>query len=137
MIERRPDRWLGTDADREFWDWCAKGELRVQRCAGCGTLAWPVMSACESCGGKKLDWARMSGRGTVVAWTTFERDYYGGMLPIPWDTILVELEEGPLFLGNPSGFTWKHGSVGMTVKLAFIDCEDSNGRFRLPVFERA
>ena len=49
----------------------------------------------------------MSGRGTIASWCTFERDYYYGLLPIPWDTILVELEEGPLFISNPQGFTWR------------------------------
>lgn len=79
----------------------------------------------------------MSGRGTIVSWCTFERDYYNGLLPIPYDTILVELEEGPLFLGNPRGFGWRDITAGMAVKLAFLDCEDSAGPFRLPVFERA
>jgi hypothetical protein len=79
----------------------------------------------------------MSGDGKIVSWCTFERDYYAGMLPIPWDTILVELKEGPLFLSNPKGFSWQQTRVGMPVRLAFIDCEDSAGTFRLPVFEKA
>lgn len=136
MAERRPDRWLGSPPHRKFWDWCAKGELRLQRCNSCNALSWPVVDACEHCEAKEMSWEQMSGRGTVTAWTTFERDYYAGMFPIPWDTILVELEEGPLFLSNPIDFTWREIRIGMPVLLAFIECEDSQGEFRLPVFQR-
>ena len=136
MAQRRPDRTLGPGHD-EFWAWCNKSELRLQRCADCGRLSWPAVSACEFCGSTQLAWERMSGRGKIVSWCTFERDYYQGALPIPWETILVELEEGPLFISNPSGLTWKDIEAGMPVKLSFLDCEDSDGVFRLPIFERA
>ena len=136
MAERRPDRTLGPGHD-EFWRWCEAGELRLQKCKSCGRLAWPVVKTCEFCGAAEFAWERMSGRGKVAAWCTFERDYYYGVLPIPWDTILVELEEGPLFVSNPQGFSWRETAIGMPVQLAFIRCEDSSGAFSLPVFRRA
>ena len=103
MVQKRPDRTLGPGHD-EFWAWCARGELRLQRCGDCGGLSWPVVSACEHCDSTKLTWERMSGRGKLVSWCSFDHDYYRGMLPVPYDTILVELAEGPLFISNPSGF---------------------------------
>jgi uncharacterized protein len=136
VAQRRPDRATGARHD-EFWAWCDKGELRLQHCVNCGHLQWPIVNACEACADEALEWQRMSGRGTISSWCTFERDYYGGMLPIPWDTILVELEEGPLFLSNPKGFSWLDISIGIPVQLAFEACEDSGGPFNLPVFERA
>jgi len=136
MVEKRPDRVRGANHD-EFWAWCEKGELRLQRCATCRRLSWPVVKACEYCDGGDLSWERMSGRGKIVSWCTFERDYYSGLLPIPWETILVELEEGALFISNPVDMTWKDIEFDMPVKLAFAQCEDSGGVFSLPVFERA
>jgi uncharacterized OB-fold protein len=136
MAHKRPDRTRGPAHDA-FWAWCEMGELRLQRCGACGKLSWPPVQACDHCGGAELTWERMSGRGKVVSWCTFERDYYNGALPIPWDTILVELEEGPLFVSNPHGFTWTDIRPDMPVTVAFIDCEDSAGLFRLPVFEAA
>jgi uncharacterized OB-fold protein len=136
MAERRPNRYLGPGHD-EFWAWCDKGELRLQRCSSCGKLSWPVSEDCEYCGSAALDWERMSGRGRITSWATFVQDYYGGLLPIPYDTILVELEEGVLFTSDPLGFTAEEIEAGMAVSLAFIDCEDDAGPFRLPVFERA
>lgn len=133
MAQKRPDRTRGPEHDA-FWAWCAKGELRLQGCAHCHKLAWPPVAACGSCGGGELAWRPMSGRGKVISWSTFERDYYNGLFPIPWDTILVELEEGPLFISNPQGFTWKDITPDMPVKVAFLECEDSAGPFKLPVF---
>lgn len=136
MPEKRPDRTLGGPHD-EFWNWCGKGELRLQQCSGCSGYSWPPVESCEHCGGGGLTWAPMSGRGTVASWCTFERDYYGGVMPVPYDNILVELEEGVLFLSNPRDFTWRDIVVGMAVELAFTECEDTNGRFSLPVFAKA
>jgi uncharacterized protein len=136
MAERRPDRTMGPGHD-DFWRWCEAGELRLQKCNACSALVWPVVKACEVCGAADFSWQRMSGRGTISSWCTFERDYYYGVLPIPWDTILVELEEGPLFVSNPQGFSWPDTTIGMPVQLAFQRCEDSKGEFSLPVFRRA
>jgi len=136
MAERRPDRTLGPGHD-EFWEWTAKGELRLQKCGSCGEVAWPPVKACEICGSAELDWARMSGRGKLASWCTFERDYYRGLLPIPWDTVLVELDEGAMFIANPQGFSWREMEVGMPVEAEFIACEDGAGEFALPVFKRS
>jgi uncharacterized OB-fold protein len=135
MGQQRPDRTLGPGHD-EFWAWCNKGELRLQRCAACGKVSWPVVQACEYCQSTQLAWERMSGRGKVVSWCTFERDYYAGMLPVPWETVLVELEEGPLFISNSLELGWRDLKLNMPVTLSFLDCEDQAGPFRLPVFRR-
>ena len=136
MAETRPDRTLGANHDT-FWEWCGKDELRLQRCEACDHLHWPAVHKCESCGHRAFAWERMSGRGKVVSWTTFERDYYRGVMPIPYDTILVELVEGPLFISNPQGFGWQDLTPDMPVRVTFIDAEDSAGLFRLPVFARS
>ena len=135
MADKRPDRTLGPNHDT-FWEWCGKGELRLQRCEACRHLSWPVVQKCESCGEKTFAWERMSGRGKVISWSTFQQDYYQGIIPVPYDTILVELEEGPLFLSNPYGFGWQDLAADMPVKLAFVEAEDSAGAFKLPVFAR-
>jgi uncharacterized OB-fold protein len=134
-VRKRPDRTLGPGHD-EFWQQRLEGRLCLQRCDVCNELAWPVVKACEHCDSTDLPFKPLSGRGKVISWATFERDYYLAALPIPWDTILVELEEGPLFISNPHGFSWPDISANMPVRVAFIDVEDSAGPFRLPVFEK-
>jgi hypothetical protein len=72
----------------------------------------------------------------VVSWCRLEQRYYPEV-PVPWDAILVELEEGPLFISNPAGFGVEDIEANMAVRVAFIDCVDDAGPFRLPVFEKA
>ena len=133
MSNRRPPRTLGPAHD-PFWEYCSNEELRLQRCKACGHITWPATEHCEACDSDKLEWERLSGKGKLISWCTFDQDYYRGMLPTPWDTIVVELEEGPLFLSNPAGFTNAEAEFGMPVNVCFIDCEDGNGAFKLPVF---
>jgi uncharacterized protein len=132
MTSRRPNRVL-RPVDDQFWKFCSDGELRLQRCLDCSHISWPPAEECERCGRAHLNWELLSGRGTVVSWCTFERSYYD-ILPLPWDTILVRLEEGPLFISNPAGFTGANTRAGMPVRVDFIDCEDDHGTFSLPVF---
>jgi uncharacterized OB-fold protein len=134
LPEKRPDRTLGPGHDT-FWAWCDKEELHLPRCTACTVLMWPIEPACTTCGGTDFAWEALSGRGTIVSWCTFEHDYYQGQLPIPWETVLVELTEGPLFLSNPRGMTRHDMRVGLPVRVAFLPCEDGAGPFKLPVFE--
>lgn len=135
ISEARPNRTLGPPHDR-FWAHCAEDALYIQRCAQCCEFAWPPVRACENCGSADLAYAPTSGKGKIISWATFERDYYGGALPIPWDTILVQLEEGPLFVSNPSGFSWPEIVIDMPVFVTFISARDDAGEFRLPVFAK-
>ncbi len=136
MAERRPNRVLGPEHE-QFWSYCAEGELRFQRCGTCQHVSWPPVKACERCGSTALRWERVSGKGRIISWCTFFQQYYPGVLPTPWDTILVELDEGPLFVSNPHGFTNEEVFPNFPVTVSFIECEDDAGQFSLPVFERA
>jgi hypothetical protein len=135
VAQRRPNRVRGPAHD-DFWAWCDRGELRLQRCDACGHLSWPPTPNCEKCGSSELSWLATSGNGRVVSWCTFQRPYYSE-IGVPWTTILVELAEGPHFISNPVGFDYDDISFGMLVRVSFIECEDAGGAFRLPVFERA
>jgi hypothetical protein len=134
MSERRPDRTLGGNHNR-FWEYCEEEKLCLQECQACGQLAWPVVEACLHCRGKVLEWRQLSGRGWLASWCTFDKRYYEE-LPVPWDTILVELAEGPLFISNPSGFANTDAKLGVPLQVTFLDCADRAGSFKLPVFER-
>ncbi len=135
MAERRPNRTLGPDHDT-FWSYCNLGEFRLQQCNTCSKVQWPPTPMCNECLSDQFTWTPMSGRATINTYCTFERPYYKECPP-PWEAILVELEEGPLFMSNPRGFSVEGKPRGTAVKLAFLDCEDDAGPFKLPVFELA
>jgi uncharacterized protein len=55
-----------TDTDgAPFWEYAARGELRVQACAGCGELRFPPRPCCPHCQSFEAEWRRVSGRGRV------------------------------------------------------------------------
>jgi uncharacterized protein len=136
MTQTRPNRTLGPGHD-DFWAGCVAGELRIQHCKACDTHSWPVVAACEHCGSEELTRQTMSGKGKVVSWCSFVQDYYRGMMPVPYDTIMVELDEGPIFMSNPADFAYDDIAFNMPVTVTFIDAEDSAGEFKLPVFRKA
>lgn len=130
--QRRPNRTRGEPHDT-FWRYCEAGELRLQRCGSCGAFEWPPVERCQNCGGTVLDWERAAGTGVLVSWATFHQPYHRE-LDLPYTTVLVALDEGPLFISNPLGIEPEDMKAGMPVEVRFIDCEDDAGRFRLPVF---
>ena len=133
MAERRPNRTLGRGHD-EFWSFTARRELRLQRCHVCRHLNWPaVPDACERCGHTGLVWEQLSGRGRVVSWCTFYKQYYPEV-PVPYDVIVVELEEGALFISNPDGFSVDQLTQNDPVAVTFLEVEDDAGPFVLPAF---
>jgi uncharacterized protein len=136
MAQPRPNRTLGPGHD-DFWTGCAAGELRMQRCASCNQIAWPVVAACDHCGDGDLLWETLSGNGKVISWCSFVQDYYRGMMPVPYDTIMVELVEGPIMMSNPADFAYDDIALDMPVSVTFIDAEDAAGAFKLPVFRKA
>jgi uncharacterized protein len=135
MVQRRPKRVLGPPHDT-FWEFCKEGELRLQRCEACSHISWPPVVACEVCGHDGLTWEELSGKGRVISWCTFHQKYYEE-LPVPWEAVLVELEDGPLFVGNADGFSTEDVRANMAVAVAFAECEDEAGMFALPVFRMA
>ena len=136
MTQTRPNRTLGPGHD-DFWAGCAAGELRIQHCNACDKHSWPVVGDCEHCGSTDLRWQVMSGKGKVVSWCCFVQDYYRGVMSVPYDTIMVELAEGPIFMSNPADFAYDDITFEMPVEVTFIDAEDAAGALKLPVFLKA
>jgi len=50
-----------------YWDAAKRHELRIQRCAECGEYRHPPAPACPKCGSERVEWAQLSGRGTVYS----------------------------------------------------------------------
>jgi uncharacterized OB-fold protein len=79
----------------EFYGWCAKGELRFQRCAGCEAWRHVPRPMCPACGSMEWSWQSSSGRGRVFSWTTTAMPLHPGFKSsVPYASVIVELEEG-------------------------------------------
>jgi len=86
-----------------FWEAAAKGELRIQQCAGCERLRLPPRPMCPQCQSTESTWALMSGGGTIYSFVV----PHPPLLPqfndlAPYNVILVTLDEDPTIrlIGN-------------------------------------
>ncbi|MFD8372866.1 Zn-ribbon domain-containing OB-fold protein [Streptomyces sp. NPDC059688] len=86
-----------TDTDgAPFWEYAARGELRVQACVDCGELRFPPRPCCPHCQSFASQWRPVSGRGWVWSYVV----PHPPLLPdyaaqAPYNVVLVELEEAP------------------------------------------
>jgi hypothetical protein len=109
-----------TDLTRPFWSGALAGELRLQRCRACGHIRYPVSAICPRCLGGEADWAALSGQGSVLSYTIFERAYHESWKDrVPYVVALVELDEGPVFLTNVVGLPPSEVRVGQRVTAVF------------------
>ena len=95
MIEE-PLLPLPDDVSAPFFEFCAAGELRIQRCAVCGLRRMPPLPRCAQCGSFEVEWEPMSGRGRV--WSVVV--VHPPLLPAyaaqaPYNVVVVELDDDP------------------------------------------
>lgn len=133
MTSARPLPRLGT-FDKPFWDFARKHELRVQCCSACGHLRYPPGPACPECLSDDHDWFLLSGRGRVLSWTVFRRQYFPE-LPIPYVVASIETEEGPLLVGNVVATRVDEVRIGLLVRARFDEVRASEGDWVIPQWE--
>jgi uncharacterized protein len=92
------------DADSApFWDGCALGELRVQRCASCGRTRMPPRPMCPWCRSFDATWEATSGHGRIWSWVVPHPPLLAAYAEqAPYNVVVVELDEEPSirFVGN-------------------------------------
>lgn len=116
-----PDVW-----SMPFWEAARKGELRMQRCDGCGHVRFPPGPACPRCLSPTATWAVLSGRGIVWSWTVFHQLYYQGFKDdLPYNVALVELKEGPRLYTNLVGIANDAIREGLPVEAVFEQATDT------------
>jgi uncharacterized protein len=109
-----------TDLTRPFWSGALAGELRLQCCRACGHIRYPVSAICPRCLAGEADWVALSGQGTVLSYTIFERAYHETWKNrVPYVVALVALDEGPVFLTNVVGVPPPQVRVGQQVTAVF------------------
>ena len=132
MATPRPIRSMDPYAE-QFWTFTQEKELRLQRCSECAKFRWPPGPTCDRCLSDAFEWAPVTGRGKVLSWTTFHRSYFPEY-PAPHTSIVLELDEGPLFVSYPVGVDAASLREGMALSLQWTDGEDKFGAYNLPVF---
>lgn len=85
------------DADGlPFWEFAARGELRIQACADCHELRFPPRPCCPHCQSFDSEWRRMSGRGRIWSYVLPHPPLLPAYAELaPYNVILVSLADAP------------------------------------------
>jgi len=102
-----------------FWAGAGQGELRIQRCGGCGALRHPPGPACPRCGSiGKAEYQVAAGTGTVYSYVVHHHPPVPGK-QLPIVVAVVELTEGVRMLGELTGIDPREVRIGMPVRVSF------------------
>ncbi|MFF9806897.1 bifunctional MaoC family dehydratase N-terminal/OB-fold nucleic acid binding domain-containing protein [Streptomyces coeruleorubidus] len=136
--ERRPRPVVNRD-NAGFWEGVARHELLIQRCTRCGTLRFPWLPGCNSCGSLDWDTVEASGEGTVYSYVVMHHPPFPAFTASdqaaaagPYTVGLIELAEGVRIISNVVGVPYDKVRVGMPVRLCF---RRYDAELVLPVFQ--
>lgn len=127
-----PEEWQkplpATDeVNGAYWAAAAEGRLLIQECPHCRHRQFYPRALCTRCGGEP-EWLECSGRGTVHTFTVVRQM---GMRPfrdeLPYVVAMVELQEGPMMMGNVTGCDPDTVRIDMPVEAYFVRAADEVG----------
>ncbi len=112
-----------------FYQYAAEKKLMGSRCEKCGALYCPPRAICPKCGGDKMTWEQMSGKGKIA---TYSVVLYGPMPFIregyskekPHCSGVIELTEGVKIAGQITGVDVAHPEnikIGSPVTVDFVE----------------
>ena len=106
-----------------FWEGVAEGELRIQKCTGCGELRHPPGPVCPSCRSADRTYVVAGGEGEVYSYVVHHHPPVPGREP-PFVVALVELEEGVRMVGNVVECAPSEVGIGMPVRVTSRQMDD-------------
>ena len=122
-----------TPDSETFWQGCAEGQLRMQRCGDCSELNWFPRGLCANCSSARLNWMAVSGRGTVYSFSVVSRPPGDGFSD-PYLLALVDLDEGVRMMTHLVEVAPEVVQIGMSVEVRFEHCGND---IALPTFAPA
>jgi hypothetical protein len=124
MTMSRPKPIIGV-YEKPFWEFVQQRKLKLQRCS-CGHWRYPPGPICPKCSSTSYEWHETSGRGRLISWTTFYRQYFPEF-PVPYIVVCAALEEGPILISN-----FRNGSAAvlkadMQLRIIYEDTRTKEG----------
>jgi uncharacterized protein len=107
-----------------FWDGTAAGELRIQRCGGCGALRHPPGPMCPACGAARPGYVVAAGTGEVYSYVVQHHPPVPGK-QLPIVVALVALPEGVRMVGELLGVSPDRVRIGLPVRAEFVRVDDT------------
>ncbi len=122
-------------ASAPFFEGARAGRLMLMRCLDCGAWRYPARDRCDRCWSDRTGWEQASGRGTVYTFGIMHHVYHPAYAAlIPYNVVVVELEEGVRMTSAIVGCADDAIHVGMPVTVTF---EQRSETVWLPIFRPA
>jgi len=122
-------------ASRPFWEAAREHRFVLPRCRRCGHRWFPPYARCTRCLSPDREFVAASGRGRIWGVIEMSRPYIPAFAErLPYNVVLVELEEGPKMFSNVVGAPFERILVDAPVEVMF---EDIDGQVTLPKFRLA
>ncbi len=124
--------------DLPYWEGTRRGELWVQKCAGCGNWQWGPEWLCHSCNSFDMTWRQVEGKGVIYSW---ERPWHPVHPALKergaYTVVLVELPHAGniRMLGNLLGADDQEVIIGSEVAAVFEDHPDAGIPYTLVQWE--
>jgi uncharacterized protein len=121
-----------TPETQPFWDGCAAGELRIQRCLDCAEAYFYPRPVCPACGSTAVEWFTATGEATLYSYVISHRPAPGFEDDAPYAIAVVQLAEGPRMMTNLVGVpnTPEALVLDMPLRVTFT----RRGEVSLPMF---
>ena len=105
-----------------FWEAAKRHELVCQRCRQCTAWIFYPREQCPACFSTGLEWAPVSGRGRVFAYTiVYQPAHPAFEADAPYTYAIVQLDEGVRMPTNIVGCAVEEVRVDMAVSVVFDD----------------
>jgi uncharacterized protein len=117
---------------RPYWEAARKHELLIRRCRACGLHYFYPRDFCPECFSVDVEWVKASGRGIIYSFTICHRPSPGFERDVPYNLVLIELEEGARMMSTVVDCPDNDLKIGMAVEVVFDDvtAEVTLPRFR-------
>ncbi len=125
-----PGPHLYSVYDKPMWDSIEEGRMRLQRCTVNGRFRYPPGPVDPDTLSPDYSWEPISGRGTLLSWTVFHRQYLPAY-PAPHTVVAVQLAEGPIMIGSVEPSEVAHLAIDAAVEMIYADHPDG---YRIPRF---
>lgn len=123
------------ESNKGFWQACRAHSLTVQRCTSCGSFQHPPRPVCSNCQSFDLEWAPVSGGGTVYSYTVVHHGIGGLRDKVPFNIVVVELDgSGTRFVSNLVDAAPADVAIGARVTVWW---DDASAELSVPRFRRA
>jgi uncharacterized OB-fold protein len=109
-----------THPEKEFHAFVAEGRFMIQRSRSSGRHVFYPRVAEPGTGAMDLEWVEPSGRGTVYSVTVVRPRPPA----VPYNVVLVDLEEGPRIMSRVDGIAPFDVHIGMPVEVRIIAEDD-------------